>query len=149
MKKKNATFNIEQVGLIAAQESKVTSLEVENRNLYEMIGKLKKDLDHSNAKLKHLEELLKSTQENKEQSNLSPISDEQTIAEVQLNILKQKALFGELSLDELKKYDILVKNKNLSKGQSPINAKSERLPPGITIQELSQLASKKPEENEQ
>ena len=46
------------------------------------------------------------------------ISDEEQIALVQLQILKQKAASGELTLDDTRKFDLLVKNKRLAQGSA-------------------------------
>jgi hypothetical protein len=44
------------------------------------------------------------------------LSDEEIVATIQLRKLKQKAESGELTLDDVRKFDILVKNRRLAQG---------------------------------
>ena len=57
-------------------------------------------------------------------------------------MIKQKAFAGELTLEEIKKYDLLVKNKKLSEGSPTIIADYKRLPENVSEDELVLIASK-------
>jgi len=69
------------------------------------------------------------------------LSDETIIAELQLSRLKQKAFAGELTLEEIKKYDLLVKNKKLAEGNPTIIADYKKLPENVSEDELVLIAS--------
>ena len=70
------------------------------------------------------------------------ISDEELIADVQLRKLKEQAKTRELTLDEIRKFDLLVKNKRLAQGNATeINSKV--LPKELPKTQLLQIASKK------
>ena len=69
------------------------------------------------------------------------LSDETIIAELQLSRLKQKAFAGELTSEEIKKYDLLVKNKKLAEGNPTIIADYKKLPENVSEDELVLIAS--------
>jgi cell division septum initiation protein DivIVA len=69
------------------------------------------------------------------------VTDEELIAQVQLERLKYKALEQELTIEEIKKYDLLVKNKRLVEGNSTFNADYKKLPDNVTDEELIQIAA--------
>lgn len=69
------------------------------------------------------------------------LSDETIIAELQLGHIKTKAMLGELTLEEIKKYDLLVKNKKLSEGNPTVITDYKRLPENIEEKDLILLAS--------
>jgi predicted DNA-binding transcriptional regulator len=69
------------------------------------------------------------------------VSSEQVIAETQLKLLEDKALSGHpLSLEEIRIYDLLVKNKRLAMGESTENASFRVLPPDMGDAELLRIA---------
>ena len=69
------------------------------------------------------------------------VSSEQVIAETQLKLLEEKALSGHpLSLEEIRIYDLLVKNKRLATGESTENASFRVLPSNIEDAELLRIA---------
>lgn len=69
------------------------------------------------------------------------VSSEQVIAETQLKLLEEKALSGHpLSLEEIRIYDLLVKNKRLAMGESTENTGFRVLPPDIGDAELLRIA---------
>ncbi len=81
---------------------------------YELIEKLQKENNILKEKTNHLEQLLQS----KARPNILPISDEEIICIEQINILKSKSSNRELSLDEVKRLDLLIKNLRLLREQS-------------------------------
>ena len=66
-----------------------------------------------NEKIEHLEELLSANA-----PKLAPIPIEQLICELQIKKLYDKGMAQELSLEETKRLDLLVKNLYLTKGQA-------------------------------
>lgn len=72
------------------------------------------------------------------------ISDEEQIASGQLRLLKQKAEAGELTLDDIKRFDILVKNKRIAQGGNPtLDAKHNVLDAIPTVDLLKIAEGKK------
>ena len=69
------------------------------------------------------------------------LSDEELIAQLQLERIKFKALEQELTLEEIKKYDLLVKNKRLAEGNPTVVADYKKLPENVSEEELIQIAS--------
>lgn len=69
------------------------------------------------------------------------LSDEELIAQLQLERIKFKALEQELTLEEIKKYDLLVKNKRLAEGNATVVADYKKLPDNVSDADLLQIAS--------
>ena len=103
---------------------------------YERIGQLE-------GEIKHLQGLLTSTAplvENK--SELIIKSTEQVICEMEIERLKQTAMNRILTLEETKRFDLLVKNLYLSRGDTKdLEVDFTQLPPGITEATLLKIAS--------
>lgn len=78
--------------------------------------------------------------------NVLPISDEEQISLIQLETLKKTALERQLNLDEVRMFDILVKNKRLSQGSSTDNNKTIHSLKDVNTNDLIQIASKKVEQ---
>jgi predicted RNase H-like nuclease (RuvC/YqgF family) len=92
------------------------------------IDSLKVELDQKNKEI----EVLKS-QNNTSLLELDPIKTEEAIALEQLRVLNNRSLQKELTLEEVKKYDILVKNLNLIRsggGKSAFDPLSNETDPG-------------------
>lgn len=95
--------------------------------------------------VKHLQQLLSSTTpilgEQKVETLL--VTKEEALIDEQINILYQRSLSKELNLEETKKLDLFIKNKNLLKGQATgiIDTKSKRLKQEISEARLIQIAS--------
>lgn len=124
MKRKNTSKDV--VESITAENIELTLLrqEVERLSL-------------ENNALKNEIELLKKPKPEK-----IMISDETIIAEIQLARIKEKAFAGELTLEEIKKYDLLVKNKKLAEGSPTVIADYKKLPENINEDDLILIASK-------
>lgn len=106
------------------------TLSKHNVSLSETIDKLLKKLEEKEQEIKHLQELLSSSVPVIGESEVSKIevSDEEIIAEYQLRAIKQAAMVRDLTLDEVKRYDLLVKNKRLAQGNATvIDAKAKSL----------------------
>ena len=68
------------------------------------------------------------------------LSPEFNIAELELRRLQERAIQGSLSLEDIKKYDILVKNKRLVQNKSTSNSLRRDVNEVIDITELTRLA---------
>lgn len=78
----------------------------------DIIEKLQKELKDKERKIAEQEAILRK-------NNLSQIdiTDEEIICTTQINILRQKSDERELSLEEIKKLDIIIKNYRLISGK--------------------------------
>jgi hypothetical protein len=105
----------------------LAKMEQDNVALSQTVDKLLAELESRKSEIEHLKKLLTGSNE----SNIIRIevTEEEHIAELQLERLKKKAEVGELTLEEVKKYDLLVKNKRLAKGDpTTVNADYRKLP---------------------
>ncbi len=88
------------------------------------IAKLLKDISDKTEKIKSLEEILKRAPlpvvQPKSKLVVNPTSEEE-IATLQLERLRHAAQSRQLTLEEVRMYDLLVKNKRLSQDESTIN----------------------------
>jgi hypothetical protein len=106
---------------------KIERLEREVKAAILTIQKLSKDLSDKNQKIKHLEELLAKTvplipkKLPEKPSIQSKVTSEESIAETQLERLRQASEQRTLTLEEIRAYDLLVKNKRLSQDESTVN----------------------------
>lgn len=106
--------------------------------------KLKEQLEQKDKEIAHLKQLLMSYSPLVGQADVAPVTDEEIIALKQLERLKKTALERELTLDEVKRMDLLVKNKRLAQGNATnINDNKKDLPKDVTPAQLIQIASRK------
>lgn len=115
-----------------SEDIQVTLLKEENLKLNVEMLSLKKEI--SQLKKTKIDKII--------------VTDETVIAEIQLRLLKEKAMMGELTLEEIKKYDLLVKNKKLSEGSPTVIADYKKLPDNIKEEDLILLASSQNLEND-
>ena len=104
-------------------KKQLQALKRENVAAMRTIEKLLKDLNKKKEEIEHLKEMLTQTVPViKEAPKVDlDISAEEEIAEVQLNKIRQAARDRTLTLEEARIYDLLVKNKRLSKDKATIN----------------------------
>ncbi len=105
-------------------EDRLIKLERENKAYFITIEKLSKELSEKNQKLRHLEELLSKTTPllNPPATKVkTKVTSEESIAETQLERLRQISEQRSLTLEETRMYDLLVKNKRLSQDESTVN----------------------------
>lgn len=120
---------------------RIAQMERDNVAMGEALDKALKALDKRDEEIRHLQTLLSGSVPNVV-SLAQPVSDEEMIALRQLENLKLIAMSRDLTLEEIKKYDLLVKNKRLSQGSpTQIEAEFTKLPDNVT--DLKKLASKK------
>jgi len=112
------------------EDVNVLSLKYQNEMLLEENKRLQEEINKLQLKIKQL------------QSGVTHVSDEELIANAQLERLKMKAMEQELTLEEIKKFDLLVKNKKLSEANTTsLPAEYKNLPEDINDSELLQIAS--------
>lgn len=129
MSRKNSSSQIEE------QLKKLKDIAYLNKE----IDELKKQLISKDKEIATLKAKLaqSSDESDGEVSNLSS-SSEETIARTQLALLEQKAMIQPLSLEEVRIYDLLVKNLRLSTEQA--TSTTRVLPAGTSKDELLKLA---------
>ncbi len=110
--------------------------------LSQSIDQLLKKLDEKEEEILHLKQMLFANTPVIGEASPMLITDEEEIALRQLQKIKDNAKIRELTLDEIKKFDLLVKNKRLSQGNATtINA--DKLAKDVPREKLIQIASKK------
>lgn len=122
----------------------IRKLEEHNVALQQMVNNLNTQLAQKTQEIQHLMELLnKTTPVIGEVTTIMP-TDEEVIAEFQLKALKAAAMTRDLTLDEVKRYDLLVKNKRLAQGSpTTIDGQAKKLPANLDNSALIQIASNK------
>lgn len=121
-------------------------VELENRcySFGKKIQDLENTITEKNEEISHLKKLLEGSVSSGGGLIKTIASDEENIAELQLLRLKQKAENGELTLEEVKKFDLLVKNKRLAQGNpTTIIPDYTSLPENTPRKHLLKLASTK------
>lgn len=125
----------------------ITALKRENNAALMTIDKLLKDLNKKSDEIKHLQSLVGQVvpvvaESPKSVSKFTHvITAEEEIAEVQLERLRQAAKSRTLTLEEIRAYDLLVKNKRLSQDESTINLSKAHYR-DISDSDLLQIAEK-------
>lgn len=127
--------DITESGSLALLKQEIDRLKTLTESQQEYIGQLLNTLDVKEREILAL------------QNNTTPdkiiISDEEQIAAGQLRLLKQKAESGELTLDDIKRFDILVKNKRIAQGSSPTIDVNHNVLDTISTVDLLKIATGK------
>lgn len=119
------------------------NLEKKAIGLSQTIELMTKALDEKDAEIAHLKQLLNSSVPLIGESNIATeATDEELIASLQLRKLVEAGRIRELTLDEIRKFDLLVKNKRLAKGDAT-EIKSDKKDKKFDKPQLLKLASKK------
>lgn len=127
------------------------SLESANFTLNEFNNSLMKKLQEKDAEISHLKNLLLG-------GNLPIFGNEGLVAatpeeqliQVQIKKIQESSMLRELSLDEVKRFDLLMKNKNLIQERpTEINGRQKTAAKPKTKEELVGLAAKKTSEENQ
>jgi hypothetical protein len=107
------------------------------------IHKLMEENKRLKAEVEHLHMLLASTAPLVGGDPALDVSDEEAICEIQLRKLQAKAQDRELTLEETKRLEILIKSLYLirEKAQPKSNDDLIKLPKGMTADDLAKLAS--------
>lgn len=120
-------------------------LEQKANALSETINKLLEQLSNKEDEIIQLKKMLSQHQSIGVAINIA-LSDEEVIADIQLNKLKESARTRELTLDEIRKFDLLVKNKRLAQGNATtIDGRTDSIKK-LGTSELIKIASIKIEE---
>lgn len=119
------------------------NLEKKAIGLSQTIELMTKALDEKDAEIAHLKQLLNGlTPVIGESSLTTETTDEELIANLQLKKLVEAGKIRDLTLDEIRKFDLLVKNKRLAKGDAT-DIKGDSKDKKYDKPKLLELASKK------
>lgn len=129
------------------QATVIDKFEQDNIRLSQELQDLKKQLKEKDSKIEHLELMLKSIANPTYMPILPEVTDEEMIALKQLERLKEAAQIRPLSLEEVRIYDLLVKNKRLAQGSATDIMDTVKLPQDK--KELIKIASKKIKDDSQ
>lgn len=110
----------------------------------EVVDNLVRQLEEKEEEISQLKHILSNTTPVAGEITVSPITDEELIADIQLRKLLSNAKIRELTLDETRKFDLLVKNKRLATGQAT-NIDKDELPKELSGKSLLQIAYGKKE----
>lgn len=145
----NSILDAAQLAVIAHENKMKTDLlEAEHKflKMSEVCDNLIKQLEAKEEEISHLKSLLAHTVPIVGEVQVVPISDEEMIADIQLRKLRDNAKIRELTLDETRKFDLLVKNKRLAQGVATnIDKQEDKLPKQLGKSQLLQIATKKTE----
>lgn len=122
-------------------EDEIKQLQLHNIGLSETINKLLQELEQKSSEIRHLQDMLTKTVPIIGEITPMVISDEEVIAEYQLKALKSTAMIRDLTLDEVKRFDLLVKNKRLAQGNVTTIEGQKNLPKELTKDQLILIAS--------
>lgn len=130
-------------------KTQILKLEEKCIALSQVIDSLLKQNESKEEEISHLKAMLGKTVPIIGESNPIAINvtDEELIADIQLRKLKDAARTRELTLDEIKKFDLLVKNKRLAQGNAT-EIEGKTLSKQLPKTQLLQIASKKIEVKE-
>ena len=123
------------------QESYILNLEKTNFGLNQTIDKLMAKISAQEEEIVHLKSIMFKDTPIIE-GLVAPMTDEEMIADIQLRRLTERAKMSELTLEEIKKYDLLVKNKRLAQGK-PTGIDGSKKLPELPASKLIQIASQK------
>ncbi len=123
------------------QTTVIDKFEQDNISLSKELLKLQDQLKQRDEQIKHLEEMLQSVNIPVYSPVINEVTDEEMIALKQLERLKEAAQIRPLSLEEVRIYDLLVKNKRLAQGNATDIMDTVKLPQ--KKEELLKIASKK------
>ena len=152
--KLNDSSNVQSIDAmaIAMKESlfkdEIKQLQAHNIGLSQTIDKLLKQLEEKSNEIRHLQDMLVTTVPIIGDVTPIYVSDEEVIAEYQLKALKSAAMMRDLTLDEVKRFDLLVKNKRLAQGNATAIEVQKGLPKNLSKDELIQIAAKPKKEME-
>lgn len=148
---KEPTIDIHQLSDNARENALKTDL-IRDKGLIEgltqTVDSLLKKLQEKEDEILQLKQMLFTTTPTIGEINVLTVSDEEYIALQQLQKLKDNARLRELTLDEIKKFDLLVKNKRLAQGNATtINA--DKLAKDLPKDRLMAIAAKKVSKHEE
>lgn len=124
-------------------KGQIAKLEEKLIGMGQTLDMMIKQLESKEEEITHLKKMLSGMTPVIGQAISLEITDEELIADIQLRKLKDIAKVRELSLDEIKKFDLLVKNKRLAQGNATTINEKKGLPKDVSNSSLLKIATKK------
>lgn len=140
--------NLDEAKTLDQLKKELAAQQRETKAAILTVQKLLKDLNAKNEEIKSLQEMLTKTAQviqpvqSKKDGLLLDITSEEEIAVKQLERLRQLANTRALTLEETKIYDLLVKNKRLSRDETTVNLSKEQYR-HLDASQLIQIAGQK------
>lgn len=116
--------DLEEFKTVEELKKEILALKRENKAYNLTVDKLLKDGNQKNEQIKHLESLVSQNVpviKHENQKLSIAVMPEEEIAQIQLERLRQSAKVRPLTLEEVRMFDLLVKNKRLVLDESTIN----------------------------
>lgn len=139
-----STLNISTLSQITSEQQVkkyIFELEQKSVHLAQIVQQLTEKIQVKEEEIAHLHKLL-NNQFSTENVIAFHMTDEELIADIQLRKLKEQAQTRDLNLDEIKKFDLLVKNKRLAQGNATVIESQKSNLQALSKTELIQIASK-------
>jgi hypothetical protein len=139
--------SLSTISVLAGEFESYNDLQSYCDHQYHTINQITKENQELKSKVEHLEALVQSTTDLKvKRIEESP---EQLICEIQITKLKSKSFERELTLEETKRLEILIRSLYLikEKGEGELTAEFKSLTESISVENLAQIASR-PDFNE-
>lgn len=131
---------------ILAEE--LQKLREHNFSLGSKVAVLQEELEQKVSEIEHLKKLLGSSVPVIGEVSPLLLSDVELITTQQINKLKQASMTRELTLDEVKRLDLLVKNQNLARGEATEIPGKQKSVKGKSASQLIQIAKQPIKGNE-
>ncbi len=120
----NDVADLDDFKTIDQLKKEILSLTRENKAALITVDKVLKELNKKNEEIRHLQSLIEQSVpviKKESQKLIIAVSPEESIAQTQLERLRQTAQNRVLTLEEVRMYDLLVKNKRLVLDESTVN----------------------------
>ena len=153
--KQNETPKTLSIGELAesAKDSQIKSelskAEEQCRNLAQTVDTLIKQLEQKEQEITFLKSAMRQLESPSDGLIMINPSDEELISDIQLRKLKDSATMRELTLEEVKKFDLLVKNKRLSQNVAPIIDTRKQEMKELPKEKLIEIAMKSKKSSEE
>lgn len=132
--------NVVSISTLAGEFSSIIELQEYCNAQYAALNNSLSRIKEMEAEIEHLKTLIGDSAQLVEKKPELEVSAEQAICEMQIQRLQKAALQRELSLEETKRLDLLIKNLYLSKGQATQINKTTFNPSGYSDMDLMKIA---------
>lgn len=132
---------VTDITTLAGEFKELSELKAYTDHQFITIQKLQTENKSLKSEVEHLKKVLNGVVPNQPLVEEIIVSQEELLIEKQIFLLKERAMDKELTLEETKRLDLLIKNLHLTRGKSnTINAQSKNLSEDITDAKLIEMA---------
>jgi hypothetical protein len=122
------------------KDKQITELEKQLNNQAKYAVKLQQELLKKDSEIQHLKQLLERAVPIIDKVQPVMLTDEEEISLMQLSKLKEIAKKRQLTLDEVRMFDLLIKNKRLAQKDPTLIADYKKLPDNLPKDKLLLIA---------